>query len=98
MHYESDTGVFTWIKKSCLASRITIGDIAGWIEVQGYRCIEINGDFYKLHRLTFLYMIGRLPINQIDHINHIRNDNRWCNLREVTHKENCKNRLITKNI
>jgi len=36
-------------------------------------------------------MVGEWPENQVDHINHIRNDNRWINLREVTHQENNKN-------
>jgi len=37
-------------------------------------------------------MTGEWPKVDIDHINGRRDDNRWCNLREVTRKENCRNR------
>jgi len=50
--------------------------------------------FYQrimVHHLIWMYMIGEWPKEQIDHINGIPNDNRWCNLREVTSAENQKN-------
>lgn len=40
-------------------------------------------------------MTGSWPKEQIDHINHVRSDNRWINLREATNQENCKNRSIS---
>ena len=36
-------------------------------------------------------MLGRWPADQVDHINLIRSDNRWCNLREATQSENARN-------
>ena len=51
----------------------------------------------KGHRLAWLYMTGEFPNGQIDHINHVRNDNRWCNLRVVNNQENHKNRPKQKN-
>ena len=62
----------------------------------GYLTIKICGKNYLAHRIIFLYMTGRFP-EQIDHINHIRDDNRWCNLREVINQENTKNTSISKN-
>jgi len=57
----------------------------------GYRSIGIFNRVYLAHRLAFLYMIGEFPRFQTDHINGIRNDNRWNNLRQVTNQENGKN-------
>lgn len=38
---------------------------------------------------------GHIPENaEIDHINHVRNDNRLCNLRFVTRSENRRNQSV----
>ena len=44
---------------------------------------------FRVHRLVALAFIPN-PENkpEVDHINHIRNDNRACNLRWLTHAEN----------
>jgi len=62
----------------------------------GYLTINIYGKYYLAHRIIFLYMKGRFP-EQIDHINHQRDDNRWCNLREVINQENMMNTSLSKN-
>lgn len=43
------------------------------------------------HHAAFALMTGRWPQSEIDHINGHRADNRWVNLREVTHAENGRN-------
>ncbi len=48
----------------------------------------ISNRYYRAHRLIWLLVTGAWPKNQIDHINMIETDNRWCNLREVTHHQN----------
>lgn len=60
----------------------------------GYVYIQIDGKKYGAHRLAWLYTNGYFPDCQIDHINGIRDDNRICNLREVTNKENQQNSSI----
>lgn len=59
---------------------------------EGYIHPMILCEKIPLHRLIWLYMTGEWPKGDIDHINGRRDDNRWCNLREVTRKENCRNR------
>jgi len=89
LHYCPDTGVFT-----CLVYRngIKANREAGGISDRGYRRIKIDGKKHYAQRLAFLYMTGELPRNQVDHINGVRNDNRWCNIRLATAIENAQNR------
>ena len=89
LEYNPDTGVFTWIKRN--------GNVAGTKNNAGYVCIRINKKIYKAHRLAYLYMTGKFPENFIDHINHIKDDNRWVNLRDATDSQNGANRAKCKN-
>jgi len=57
----------------------------------GVHKVKIDGQLYLLHRVIWKMMTGRWPKDQIDHINGDSLDNRWCNLREVTSKENSRN-------
>lgn len=43
------------------------------------------------HRLAWFYTYGRWPTQDIDHINEVKNDNRFCNLREATRAQNMQN-------
>ena len=48
----------------------------------------VNRKPYPAHRLAWLYMTGEMPSEQIDHINLVKNDNRFCNLRKATMPQN----------
>ena len=95
LHYDLDTGVFVWLKRTSV--RIMIGDTAGCVSKNGYYQIKALNIVSYAHRLAFLYMTGEWPKDQVDHINHIKTDNRWCNLRASTDKENRKNMPRQKN-
>jgi len=101
LHYDPATGVFTW-KQRTRSDFATLrganmwnakysGKVAGWDNGRGYIKIEINSRAFRAHRLAFLYMEGSLPANDVDHINGAKDDNRWTNLRHVTHGENMRN-------
>lgn len=47
---------------------------------------------FLVHRIAWLLHTGKEPINQIDHLNGIRDDNRFSNLREATNRDNQCNR------
>lgn len=79
--YEANTGIF--IRKSTGKSAANIHN--------GYVRVGIENKEYRAHRLAWLYMTGVMPKGIVDHKNHNKSDNRWDNLREVTHHENCKN-------
>lgn len=91
LHYCPDTGIFTWIAPSkynpCLK-----GMSIRKKNSEGYIVVKLNYKLYKAHRLAWLYVHGKFPNEQIDHINGIADDNRLCNLREATQYENMKNR------
>jgi hypothetical protein len=62
---------------------------------RGYRWVSfrLNGtrQTFLVHRLAFLWMLEKHPMNEIDHINGDRDDNRWVNLRECSPFENSRN-------
>jgi hypothetical protein len=49
---------------------------------------SIDGKQQRVHRLIWLYMTGEWPKDQIDHINNVKHDNRWKNLREADNQLN----------
>ena len=69
--------------------RIKKGDRAGTIDQYGYRKIGINGKYYLEHRLIYAYHNPHWDgVDEIDHINGVRDDNQIENLRVVTSQEN----------
>ncbi|CAJ1293248.1 MULTISPECIES: HNH endonuclease signature motif containing protein [Enterobacteriaceae] len=67
----------------------------------GYRqvALRLDGKQYQLkaHRVAWILEHGAIPDGlQVDHINGIRDDNRLCNMRLVTQRENDQNRRKAK--
>ena len=97
LDYDSVTGIWKW--KVSTTKSIKIGDTAGCKSqgTKGYVWIRADKKLYRAHRLAWFYMTKEWPSHQIDHINGIRDDNRWSNLRQATHSENQHNRTVNKN-
>lgn len=69
----------------------------GWKTPYGYLTATYKKQLYLVHRIIWQLVYGNLtPDIYIDHVNHIRDDNRIENLRIATHKENMKNKAIYK--
>lgn len=69
---------------------------------RGYKAFRLKSDSGKFvyvssHRIAWVLFYSKWPDNHIDHINGITGDNRICNLRDVTHSQNCANRRMNKN-
>lgn len=60
----------------------------------GYLFGFIGNKMFRAHRVVFAMHYGRWPEYEVDHINHIRSDNRPINLRDVTRQENTRNQSI----
>ncbi len=90
LNYDPATGIFT-NRVVRQGMRKGANSIAGTKNIHGYIVIQIDGHKVGAHRLAWLYMYGDWPVNQIDHINRVRDDNRIANLRDVTASENVHN-------
>lgn len=95
LHYDPETGIFTRLKTASYNSKK--GDVVGSINLDGYKIIRLAGRGCRTARLAFLYMEGYLPEHDVDHINRVRHDDRWCNLRHVSRQCNSRNCSISKN-
>lgn len=82
IRYEPDTGRFV---------RLSTGRPTGSRTCYGYIQIGVAKRSIRANRLAFLLKTGRWPNGVIDHINGIRDDNRWQNLRDVSHAINAQN-------
>ena len=88
LHYNPDTGVFHRIQSRGGAASGRITNKPN--KASGYILIRIDNIKYQSQRIAWLYMVGEWP-DEIDHKNHIKHENWWGNLREVTHGDNMKN-------
>lgn len=94
--YDRETGVLYWRNKNrnSIRHKYVAGSTKG--DKNGYLRVGIKGKIYRAHRIIMMLCFGHIPENaEIDHINHVRNDNRLCNLRFITRPENRKNQSVS---
>jgi len=93
-HYDPEIGTFTWLVRPC--NSMQAGNRAGTYDHKGYLRILYKGKLYMGHWLAWLYVYGKWPNNEIDHINGNPSDNTIANLRDVTRKQNMENKKVYK--
>lgn len=100
LHYCPNTGVFTWRHREGARPEWNTrhaGKSANGIAKSDYMMFSCKIDGkranYLCHRAAFAYMTGAWPRHDIHvyHINNVRTDNRWSNLRLVIPQQNLMN-------
>lgn len=90
--YDQDAGKFYNLRKlGCGDAPRPLGSVGK----RGYAKVYFGGRCYPAHRLAWFYVTGQWPELDIDHINGVRHDNRFCNLRAVTRKQNRENTIVS---
>lgn len=89
LRYDPEEGQFYWVKHPKKES--LNGCSAGYMDNKGYMRINALGYSAPGHRLAFLFMTGNWPVDEVDHKNCNRFDNRWVNLRETDRCTNQQN-------
>lgn len=86
---DAETGKVYW--KSIYNANGLGSELPTYTKATGYKCINIAGKQYLLHRFVWLLAYGAWPEGVIDHINGVKDDNCLANLRDVTVSENSHN-------
>lgn len=94
--YDRETGVLYWrIRVNNNTRRDYVVGSSKRV-TDGYRQVKVKGKIYMMHRVIMVLCFGHIPENaEIDHINHVRDDNRLANLRFVTRTDNRRNQSIS---
>lgn len=107
LSYEPETGKLFWRKREPHFFK-TSQEFKRWnrryankpafrINPQGYVSGMIFRQMHRAHRIIWAMQYGEWPPHDIDHINGDRSDNRLCNLRSVTRRENTLNQTRRRN-
>ena len=95
LDYDPVNGIFKW--KVWRRWNAEIGSVAGYVNSKGYLHISIDGREYKAHRIAWKYFYGEEPVDQIDHIDGDRKNNKISNLRQANNRQNQMNVKKQKN-
>ncbi len=108
INYDPATGIMLW-KRRVAGDGITEGRanhfnaiFAGrealyHVDRHGYKIGSVLGVHTLSHRVAWAIYHGRWPNGEIDHINHVKSDNRIENLREVCSVGNSRNQSQSRN-
>lgn len=95
LNYNPETGELTWRERPgnpAFTTRLA-GKPAFTTLERGYKQGRIFMELHYAHRIIWRMMTGEIA-HDVDHINGVRSDNRWSNLRSVTRTENLRNRKL----
>lgn len=88
--YDKQTGL---LRSKLKRGKLSVNQIVGAVSGKGYVLVGLGNRCYKnAHRIIWTMAYGDIPSGMvIDHINHVKTDNRLCNLRLVSRALNQRN-------
>ena len=99
--YDLNTGKLFFLDSATMTDgrkSKSAGREAGTVKPNGYIYVHALGRMLMAHRIAWAIHHGIDPYPlEIDHINGIRSDNRICNLRTATYRQNAKNKKLYRN-
>lgn len=103
LRYDASTGALSWNERPVKHfhseryhkrwNALFAGKPAGSSRY-GYHMVSIDGKNHRAHRLIFIIMTGSEPKGVVDHINGVKSDNRWSNLRDTSRGKNMQNQKL----
>jgi HNH endonuclease len=95
--YDKETGKITWASNRGKAKK---GCSAEYMCTNGYKglAISFNGRRHRFlsHRVIFVLVTGDWPSGVVDHIDNIKDNNKWQNLRDCSQSDNTTHRVMKK--
>lgn len=94
LRYDPETGQFFW--RQAGRNRNMHAPVGYMSRSRGRRYISLYGNLYAASRVAYLLMVGEDPGPgmDMDHVNGDCSDDRWSNLRLLTHSKNLMNRRV----
>ena len=90
--YDPKTGFLRWRVRTSI--RVIIGQVVGTPGNDGRRRVIYRRQRFLASRIVWMMCTGAWPVGQLDHKNVNPTDDRFENLREATHAENCWNKMV----
>ena len=69
----------------------------GTVSSSGYRQSIVDGRLFHVPHIIWAMTTGKWPVDDLDHIDGCRTNDRMSNLREATRAQNCANQPVRKN-
>lgn len=85
--YEPETGNLKWL----IRRKGVNADMVAGAPSHGYIVVRVDGVLYLAHRIIWKLVTGQEPLDQIDHEDLNRSNNRWSNLRPADNSKNMMN-------
>lgn len=94
--YDPDTGALSRKERCAGRGYRRAGRTAGHRRSDGYVHVQVGEKSYYAHCLIWCLVTGEWPVEQIDHRDLDKSNNRWKNLRQATASQN-KGNILPRN-